>query len=79
MTNETENRERLRLDLETFLRQTYGLGEGYAAVPEDWDARGVAMMCFEILDGRPGRGVFMRAAPIEDFEAWQREHNGATA
>lgn len=68
--NEIDERERLRLDLETFLRQTYRLGEGFAAVSEDWDARSVAMMVFKV-NGGPGE--IMRAAPIEDFEAWRKE------
>ena len=37
MSSETEERMRLRLDLETFLREKYGLGEAFSAVPEDWD------------------------------------------
>ena len=63
-----EQRERLRLELETFLRQKYGLNEQFAAVPEDWDTRGVAMMVFRVGDGP---GEIMRAAPIEEFEAWR--------
>lgn len=68
MSEEAKERERLLLDLETFMRQKYGLGEGFAAVPEDWNARGVAMMVFRVMGGP---GEIMRAAPIEDFEAWR--------
>ena len=55
-SEQAEEREHLRMELETFLRQKYGLGEGFEAVAEDWDARGVAMMVFRV-----GAGEIMRA------------------
>lgn len=65
-----EERDRLRLNLETFLRQKYNLSEQFASVPEIWDTRAVAMMGF-----RDGPIEFLRAAPIEDFEWWLKEQD----
>lgn len=66
--NDYRDRERLRLELETFLREKYGLSEAFAAVPEDWDARGIAMMVFRV---GPAEAEIMRAVPIEEFERWR--------
>ena len=72
MKDVIEEREVLRLDLETFLREMYRLGEDFVADPEDWDAQGVALMVFRVKNGR---GEIMRGAAIEDFEAWRKSRN----
>ena len=71
MSNEEgEVRERLRLELETFLRECYRLGEGFSAVEEYWDAGEVAMMVFQVGDNPSSQ--IMRVMPIGDFENWRQ-------
>jgi hypothetical protein len=68
VTTRSEQRERLRLDLETYLRELAGLNEGWSAQREDWDARGPQVyMAF-----RDTRLLLHVAyADASAFEAWR--------
>lgn len=67
-----EQRERLRLDLETFLREKYQLGEEWAS--EQWDdallAHSGETVAAAIFRG-PGAAVIMRMDTIESFNRWR--------
>ena len=69
MNDVVEERERLRLNVETFLREMYHVGEAFAAVPGAWGTPGVALMVFHAKDGR---GNILAGAAIEDFDAWRK-------
>lgn len=67
-----EDRERLRLELETFLREKYRLGEEWAS--EQWDDAllfGETVVAAAIFRG-PGAAVIMRMDTIEAFERWRK-------
>lgn len=67
-----EDRERLRLELETFLREKYRLGEQWAS--EQWDADlldHAGLDAVAALFRGPGATRIMRIAPRPEFERWR--------